>query len=160
MNPYCKDCVAEFGVFDSDGELLFFPPAHHRPRPAPNPGPRCATHHRDRRKVSKTTQHEAYVQRVYGLGPGDYDRLYESQNGRCAICERSKGITKRLAVDHDHETGLAYGLLCGPCNKDVLGWSRREIGFFERAIQYLLNPPARQLRIVAYHIDKRNEGKK
>lgn len=155
VTAYCKDCVKEFGVMDT-GRHLFFPPAHHKPRPAPHPGPRCATHWRAAQKGTKTTQHERYVQRVYGLPPGGYQELYEHQGGKCALCQRSKGIKKRLAVDHDHETGLAYGLLCGPCNKDVMGWSRRDPQYFQRCIQYLVNPPARQLRIVAYHIEKRN----
>lgn len=145
----CIDCLAENAAGGRNG-----------PRPTPFGGPRslrCASHGRAKGATSKKTQHEAYVQRVYGLGPGDYDRLYETQNGTCALCQRAKGVSKRLAVDHDHDTGLAYGLLCGPCNKDVLGQSRRDVAYFERCIQYLLNPPARQLRIVAYHIDKRKE---
>lgn len=126
-------------------------------RPAPCPGPRCATHGRIAASSSKARQHDARVVKVYGLGSGDYDRLYRHQGGTCALCQRSKGLSKRLAVDHDHDTGLAYGLLCGPCNKDVMGWSRRQVEYFERCIEYLRNPPARQLGIVAYHQDKRKE---
>lgn len=125
-------------------------------RPVTRPGPRCATHQRNRKRKQKVTQHESYVQRVYGLGPGDYNRMYELQGGVCALCQRSKGIVKMLAVDHDHDTGLAYGLLCGPCNKDIMGWSRRDPAFFVRCIQYLECPPARKLHIVAYHQDVRN----
>lgn len=147
MAARCKDCTAEAlqGVIVGS-------------RPAPYPGPRCATHHRLRRRTSKDTQHERYVQRTYGLGEGDYDRLYEHQGRKCAICRRSTGKVKKLAVDHDHDNGLAYGLLCGPCNRDVLGWSRRDVAYFQRAIEYLKNPPAKQLNIVAYHQDKRKES--
>lgn len=146
MAARCKDCTAEAAQGVVVGS-----------RPAPHPGPRCSTHHFRRRKGTKKNQHERYVQRVYGLGEGDYDRIYEFQGGKCALCRRSTGVSKRLAVDHDHDTGLAYGELCGPCNKDVLGWSRREIAYFERCIEYLKNPPCRQLGIIAYHIDKRKE---
>lgn len=150
MTAYCKDCLKEWT--DTVGINSGLP---RNPRPAPHPGPRCATHWRAAKKGGKATQHERYVQRVYGLPPGGYQELYEHQGGTCALCQRSKGIAKRLAVDHDHDTGLAYGLLCGPCNKDIMGWSHREIAFFERCIEYLRNPPARQLRIVAYHEEKR-----
>jgi recombination endonuclease VII len=127
-------------------------------RPAPCPGPRCATHGREAASESKNRAHDAYVVRVYGFQPGDYQRIYQHQGGRCVLCQRSTGASKRLAVDHDHETGLAYGLLCGPCNKDVMGWSRRDPAYFVRCIQYLENPPTRQLHIVAYHEEKRLRG--
>lgn len=165
--PVCKDCVLDWGIasqFEGNTVQLLtaflntVPPSRRRPVVSGVRVPRCTTHTRNRRTASKTTQHETYVIRTYGLGPGDYDRLYESQNGRCAICQKAKGYSKRLAVDHDHNTGLAYGLLCGPCNKDVLGQSGRSIEFFERCIEYLRNPPARQLRIVAIHKDNRKAG--
>lgn len=115
-----------------------------KPRPAPHPGPRCATHHRLVVKARKAAAHESRVQAVYGLGPGDYQRLYELQDGRCAICTRATGLTKRLAVDHDHETGEVRGLLDSVCNR-MLGHARDNPGFFLRAAKYLEDPPARQL---------------
>ncbi|WP_237113499.1 endonuclease domain-containing protein, partial [Mycobacteroides abscessus] len=36
----------------------------------------------------------------FGLTPEDYWKLYEYQNGRCYLCQRASGRTKRLAVDH------------------------------------------------------------
>ena len=83
--------------------------------------------------------------------------MYEFQGGTCALCRRATGARKRLATDHDHVTGLVYGLCCGPCNKDVLGISRRDIAYFERCIEYLRNPPAKQLGLVAYHEEVRDE---
>lgn len=115
--------------------------------------PRCATHYRHFRDVTKVNAHERHVQRTYGLKPGEYGQLYIFQGRRCFLCQRSTGAKKALACDHDHSSGLLYGLLCGPCNRDIMGWSRRDIGYFERCIEYLKNPPARQLGIVAYHVD-------
>jgi hypothetical protein len=54
--------------------------------------------------------------RVYGLTPDDYTRMLKDQGGGCAICGRPPGLKKRLAVDHDHETGRVRGLLCFRCN--------------------------------------------
>jgi hypothetical protein len=111
-------------------------------RPAPNPGPRCATHWREEKKRRKQAAHEKRVQNVYGLGEGDYDVIYKGQGGRCAICQRATGATRKLSVDHDHKTGEVRGLLCRPCNTG-LGHARDDPEFFERAKQYLINPPAR-----------------
>lgn len=155
----CRDCQAEWDEWEAAGGASAgaVAPKTSGKRPAPHPGPRCATHHREFKKVSKARAHEARVQKVYGLGEGDYQRLYELQEGRCALCQRATGARKRLAVDHDHESGLAYGLLCGVCNKDIMGWSRRDVAYFVRCLQYLENPPARQLGIVAIHEEKRKE---
>jgi hypothetical protein len=38
------------------------------------------------------------------------------QNEQCAICHRQCGTGRRLAVDHDHQTGRIRGLLCFRCN--------------------------------------------
>lgn len=59
--------------------------------------------------------------RKYGITLEQYDAMFEIQGGVCAICGKPEtaelnGVPKRLAVDHDHTTGLARGLLCGHCN--------------------------------------------
>jgi hypothetical protein len=58
--------------------------------------------------------------RKYGITLETYVLLFEKQKGRCAICGRSqKDFKRRLAVDHDHETGKIRGLLCVGCNNLV-----------------------------------------
>lgn len=68
--------------------------------------------------------HRAMVEKTYGIPQEDYDRLLRWQRGRCYICGR-KSPSRRLAVDHDHETGAVRGLLCPDpdrgCNHKVLG---------------------------------------
>ena len=120
-------------------------------RPAPHPGPRCVTHHRAAVKARRAVAHEARVQKVYGLAPGAYAALYAAQGGRCAICQRSTGQRKRLAVDHDHRCcpgpvscgRCVRGLLCGPCNRDVIGRLGPEA--LSRAYWYLVDPPAQRV---------------
>lgn len=112
-------------------------------RPAPYPGPRCATHHREARKAAKLRAHGRHVERTYGITAEEYWALYQAQDGRCFICRRATGKAKRLPVDHDHGTGEVRGLLCGPCNRDVLGHLRHDPEALVRALEYLLDPPAR-----------------
>lgn len=74
-------------------------------------------------------------ERRYGLTQEAFDRLYESQEGRCAIC--SGTISGRNChVDHDHGSGTVRGLLCFNCNSALgkLGDSPR---LLRRAAHYL-----------------------
>jgi hypothetical protein len=81
------------------------------------------------------------VAAVYGLKDGQYEALYAAQGGVCAICRRAKGLTKKLAVDHDHKTGYVRGLLCSPCNK-LLGHLRDDPNLAAGIWAYLVKPPA------------------
>lgn len=131
----CKDCVAE-------GRPLT--------RLAPHPGPRCVTHWRVEKKRRSANSHSRMIERTYRITGEQYWILLAFQSavlgnppGTCAICGRATGKTKRLAVDHDHETGAVRGVLCGPCNKDVLG--RLDLAALKRAVKYLEDPPGRIL---------------
>jgi hypothetical protein len=96
--------------------------------------------------------HRVMVARMYGIAVWVYDRLLEIQGGRCAICQRAKGIARRLAVDHDHSCcpelpacgKCVRGLLCKTCNR-IIGHARDDPAFFLRGYDYLINPPARQV---------------
>ena len=63
---------------------------------------------------------------------GTYFRMMIAQDGRCAICDKIAD----LVLDHDHDTGLARGLLCDPCNK-ALGLLYDQPKSAVRAAQYL-----------------------
>lgn len=81
---------------------------------------------------------ERYCHRValwkYGLSIADYDVLAEKQNGVCAIC--GEPDKQRLAVDHNHETGVVRGLLCRLCNLG-LGHFKDRPGVLTKAAKYL-----------------------
>jgi hypothetical protein len=145
----CRDCKAE-----RERRGLPYPAS---PRPIKEgTGGRCATHGVQAKRLSKAGAHERRVQKVYGLKPGEYGRIYLLQGGLCAICRRATGATRNLSVDHDHKNGLARGLLCRPCN-DLLGHLRDDPEAARRIAGYLTLPPARQLGIVAIHEDFRKE---
>lgn len=103
-------------------------------RPAPHPGPRCATHHREFRKTSRKRAAEKRIEKVYGLTSGQYEALRAAQGFVCAICRRPSRV-RRLAVDHDHVSGAVRGLLCRRCNYDLLGMYGMES--LIRAARYL-----------------------
>lgn len=123
-------------------------------RPTPHPGPRCATCNRARKKVVSAQRHDAYAQRQYGLAAGQYEAIKAAQGGRCAICQRGQGITRRLAIDHDHSCcpgavscgRCVRGLLCGRCN-DMLAHARDDHEVFLRAVGYLNDPPAHTVTV-------------
>lgn len=130
---YCIDCTAYAKAW---GDPI-------PKRSAPNPGPRCATHHREVVKERKKAAHLKHVAKTYG--DVDYWALYEYQGGVCAICRIATGKTKNLAVDHDHQSGDVRGLLCSPCNR-MLGHARDAVAFFVRGIDYLRYPPAKMMK--------------
>lgn len=110
------------------------------------PGPRCATCWRAKTVERKEAAHGQHVEKTYGITPEQYRMIYEAQGGRCAICRRATGATRRLAVDHNHKTGEIRGLLCKPCNRYGLGmFARDNPEIFDRAAEYLRNPPAREI---------------
>lgn len=65
----------------------------------------------------------AYLVRAYGITVEQFNDLVDQQAGLCGICSRPEtdvdrrtGKTRKLAVDHCHETGEIRGLLCRKCN--------------------------------------------
>ena len=99
--------------------------------------------------TSKTDpKHSAYVLDKYGITGEEYELLLAAQGGVCYIC-RARPVSKRLAVDHDHDLGFTReavrGLLCRRCNHRLLGSAHDETTILKRAIDYLDNPPARKV---------------
>lgn len=64
---------------------------------------------------------------LYGVTSEEVETRIEAQGGVCAICKT--GPPEHL--DHDHETNLARGLLCGNCN--------RGLGLFSEDAERLLS---------------------
>jgi Recombination endonuclease VII len=68
----------------------------------------------------------------YGVTVEWYNAKLIEQRGCCAICGLPESSTskhgkkKRLAVDHDHDTNEARGLLCENCNKHLAWLEKRE----------------------------------
>lgn len=143
----CKDCLAENvttkrkSALAKDGSQV--------------PGSRCITHERARKKVVRAAAHGNRVEKTYGITPEEYDAIYEHQGGFCFICQRARGISKKLAVDHDHDKCTDHPpdvgcrncvrcLACTTCNNVILG--RYDESALVRALIVLgKNPPAQKV---------------
>jgi hypothetical protein len=103
---------------------------------------RIAESNRQRRLANPTEERDRRLKRDYGLAPREYDRILESQNGLCAICQGEQQQPKsgkrvmRMSVDHCHSTGLVRSLLCGKCNAG-LGAFCESPEIMEIAMDYL-----------------------
>lgn len=92
------------------------------------------------KKCRSKASHAKRIKSEFGLTPEAYAVLLDHQGGVCAICRRPSRV-RRLAVDHDHQTGMVRGLLCRHCNYELLGWAKDDPSVFQRAIDYLREPP-------------------
>lgn len=136
IDQWCKDCRDDPNIRSK--------------RPAPHPGPRCVTHHREVVRARRLSAKGRRTQAVYSITPAQYDALYAAQGGRCALCRRARGTgRKRLAVDHDHACCIGptscgkcvRGLVCSTCN-DVLAHFRDDPAAFQRGVDYLCRWPS------------------
>lgn len=87
------------------------------------------------------TPREARLKLLYGLAPGEYEKVLVYQEGNCFICKKPPKEGKNLHVDHDHKSALTRGLLCWIDNT-ALGKFRDNAFRLENALEYVLHPPA------------------
>lgn len=85
-----------------------------------------------------------YLRSTFGITIEQYDEMEASQGGLCAICRepeivadpKNPAVMKRLAVDHNHDSGKIRGLLCQRCNMG-LGYFRDNDRLLNLAADYL-----------------------
>lgn len=93
--------------------------------------------------VTETAQEKARrsrLKRLYNITPEEYDLILEYQGGGCAICGRPPGKT-RLAVDHNHTSGLTRGLLCWQHNAGLAKFGD-SLEYLRNGALYIHRPPA------------------
>lgn len=88
------------------------------------------------------TDRDRFLAKVYNLTEEDYVAMLNHQGGTCAICWRPP-VKNRLAIDHDHKTGLIRGLVCLRDNA-VIAKALDDPIRLRRAADYLTLPPAVQ----------------
>ena len=85
----------------------------------------------------KAVKREKSLQHRYKITGDEYEYLLAQQGGFCAICGIEHTETpKRLAVDHNHNTGKVRGLLCSNCNR-AIGLLQDNPGLLRKAADYL-----------------------
>ncbi len=99
--------------------------------------------------VARVSQRRGHYRRKYDMDIEDYDKLFETQDGCCAICgtihpSRKKDVT-HFSVDHDHSTGEVRGLLCDQYNLG-LGHFQDTSEFLQKAINYLQREVQREVQ--------------
>lgn len=93
-------------------------------------------HRRKNPEKRRRWAHRAKIA-VYGLTEEAYDALYKAQEGRCAICRDELLESRRIHIDHNHQTGKVRGLLCSGCNR-ALGMLGDSVAGVRRALEYLI----------------------
>lgn len=96
-----------------------------------------------RTKINKRRAENGYLTsymlwHYYGMSPEQYDKMLKEQGNGCAICGGVNVDNRRLAIDHNHETGKIRGLLCHYCNIG-LGCFKDDVKKMKLAIKYLAN---------------------
>ena len=80
------------------------------------------------------------LKRAFGITIEDWDTMYASQDGLCAICKQPEPEKSQryvnLSVDHCHISGTVRGLLCSSCNR-ALGLFNDDIERLRSATRYL-----------------------
>lgn len=85
---------------------------------------------RERRKADPKKMRQQWEKAVYGACKEDFGYA------ECWVC----GSTKKLSIDHCHNTKAVRGLLCGSCNL-ALGLFTDSVAKMKRAIEYLETGP-------------------
>ena len=89
-------------------------------------------------KLDKDLVRDRYS-RTYGITIAEYDRMFLQQNGLCKICQSPS--SRKLAVDHCHESGKIRGLLCHNCNVG-LGHFKDSPALLMAALTYIVDQDA------------------
>ena len=101
---------------------------------------------REAKRRAQRSRHNSHLKEAYGITIDDYDKILESQGGKCAIC--GGGTSKRhFALDHNHKNGNPRGLLCASCNTGLARF-RDRIENLRKAVKYMKDDGATVTRIL------------
>ncbi len=85
-------------------------------------------------RENKDSRKNSHLKLKYKLTIEEWNKLFDSQGRRCAICLTF--ASKRWHTDHDHITGIVRGILCQHCNH-LLGKANDNVQILQAAIDYL-----------------------
>ena len=105
INSWCKDCMIKH----------FATPEYRRKQKAENVT-RATKWERDNPERASMNKRRSAMKRNYGITLEDYERIFNEQNGKCAISGQTAKHGRHLLVDHDHATGKIRGLVTATVN--------------------------------------------
>ena len=114
---YCKECVASYAKkYNSSLEQKKKALVRGRKWQKENKEHR-RKQQREWRKTNggKKKYLNSHLKHLYGITLVDYNKMFEEQQGVCAICKQPE-INRRLGIDHNHSDGTVRALLCRKCN--------------------------------------------
>lgn len=76
------------------------------------------------------------LKKCYGITLHEFEKMFDKQGRRCAICRGILCHGKNWHVDHDHKTKEIRGILCGWCNT-ALGKFQENPNILEMAKLYI-----------------------
>lgn len=62
---------------------------------------------------------KSYLKTKFSITQEQFVKMFEGQDGKCAICKTDKPGKRGFHIDHDHETGVIRKLLCRACNNGL-----------------------------------------
>ena len=87
-------------------------------------------------KENPLKRKNAILKNVYGITLDDYNKMFEEQKGKCAICNRHQNeLIRKLSVDHCHRTNKVRGLLCKNCNVALGYYEKYDKELFEKYLK-------------------------
>lgn len=102
----------------------------------PEPAKQIASRWYQNNKERVRKRGRKYTLQRHGLTANEYESIWKSQDGCCAVCLLPENGNK-LDIDHNHDTGEIRGLLCRKCNI-AIGLLDDDVVRAERLITYVL----------------------
>jgi len=135
----CKPCTLEDAKFKYDNDptpLSEEELARSRAYHASNKEARNARARSVRAADPDKERNRKLIQR-FGITLDDYNQMHDAQGGLCKICANPEELDRRLAVDHNHETGAVRGLLCFKCNVILGHIENTGLAMIAKVLDYL-----------------------
>lgn len=90
---------------------------------------------RDYQRKNRDKYYEYNAANRFGVKRAEIQAL-RATSSVCEICGNPPAATKRLAIDHDHDTGKLRGMLCHTCNLGLGAFKDNEV-LLHKAFFYL-----------------------
>ncbi len=96
----------------------------------------CIECEQEKKLDYQESRREQRLLKKYGISTDEYERMAESQEWKCKICDEAQEDRSKFHVDHCHDTQILRGLLCSRCNQ-AIGLMRDDPLIMRKAAQYV-----------------------